>query len=516
MSGTEQEGQTAGAGTQTTEEVSLLEQAISATKQTERSQSEELLKTLTQQALTGTVTWDRNLTVTLNKAIADIDKAMSKQLAAILHSEKLQKLEGSWRGLHYLVMNSETGTSLKIKVFNAKKKEVFKDLDKAVEFDQSQTFKKLYESEFGTPGGEPYGALVGDYEFTNHPEDIDMLTNMSNVAAGAFCPFISAADPKMFGFEDWTELSKPRDLEPSPLNEPFTPPSVIPDDWDIMNDTNESQQASDNASREDLISSKPNTSIPQNESIFDDDDIFSSLENFSESPNQSDLETIPPPSPMHPSPTKTDRVHVAKPTEGKTSASEQAMNSLFLGLGVDPNQIPIQDKAAFFHKLGALTRCSVEGLMAALRARSTIKSSFRVNKTTISPVENNPLKFVSNTNDALITLLSEDKSGYMSAEQAFDEGFKDLQTHQMALMAGMQATINAITKQFDPNNLEQIFEEHIGSSLIPGQKKSKNWEYYVEFHAKLSERLQDDFQNVYGEEFAQAYEQQINKLLSQS
>ncbi|HFE39613.1 MAG TPA: type VI secretion system contractile sheath large subunit [Gammaproteobacteria bacterium] len=213
MSGAEQDPQAAAAATETTEEVSLLEQAISATKQTERSQSEELLKALTEQALSGTVTWNKNLTVTLNNAIADIDKAMSKQLSAILHSEKLQKLEGSWRGLHHLVMNSETGSSLKIKVFNAKKREIFKDLDKAVEFDQSQTFKKLYENEFGSPGGEPYGALVGDFEFTNHPEDIDMLTNLSHVAAGAFCPFISAVDPKMFGFGDWTELSKPRDLE---------------------------------------------------------------------------------------------------------------------------------------------------------------------------------------------------------------------------------------------------------------------------------------------------------------
>jgi len=212
MSGTEQDPQ-AEAAEAAVEEVSLLEQAIVATKQTEQSRSKTLLTTLVDQALEGTVTWDRNLTVTINKAIADIDKAMSKQLAAILHHEKLQKLEGSWRGLHHLVMNSETGSSLKIKVFNAKKNEVFKDLDKAVEFDQSQTFKKLYENEFGQPGGEPYGALIGDFEFTNHPDDIDMLSNMSQVAAASFCPFISAIDPQMFGFENWTELSKPRDLD---------------------------------------------------------------------------------------------------------------------------------------------------------------------------------------------------------------------------------------------------------------------------------------------------------------
>ena len=196
-----------------TEELSLLEQAIGATKQTERDRSTELLKTFTEQALEGVVTWDKNLTVTITKAIDQIDSAMSKQLAAIMHAEKLQTLEGTWRGLQHLVMNSETGASLKIKVFNAKKKEIFKDLDKAVEFDQSQTFKKLYENEFGTPGGEPYGALIGDFEFTNHPDDVDMLANLSHVAAASFCPFISAADPKLFGFGDWTELSKPRDLE---------------------------------------------------------------------------------------------------------------------------------------------------------------------------------------------------------------------------------------------------------------------------------------------------------------
>ncbi|MDH5545256.1 MAG: type VI secretion system contractile sheath large subunit [Gammaproteobacteria bacterium] len=211
MSTTEEEVQAAAAAEG--ESISLLEQAISATKMTERDQSEDLLKNLAQEVMKGTVTWNRNLTVTFNEAIAKIDNLISKQLAAIMHNEKFQKLEGSWRGLHHLVMNSETGSGLKIKVINADKKTVFKDLDTAVEFDQSQTFKKLYENEFGTAGGEPYGALIGDYEFSNHPQDIDFLSKMSNVAAASFCPFISAADPRLFGLEGWTDLSKPRDLE---------------------------------------------------------------------------------------------------------------------------------------------------------------------------------------------------------------------------------------------------------------------------------------------------------------
>ena len=194
-------------------EISLLEQAITATKQTERNETQDLLKNLTEQALQGVVSWDKNLTVTINKAIAAIDDMMSKQLAAVMHNEKFQKLEGSWRGLNHLVMNSETGSSLKIRMMNISKRELYKDLDKAVEFDQSQIFKKIYESEFGIAGGEPYGALIGDYQFTSHPEDIELLTNMSHVAAGAFAPFIAAAGAGMFGFDDFTELSKPRDLE---------------------------------------------------------------------------------------------------------------------------------------------------------------------------------------------------------------------------------------------------------------------------------------------------------------
>ena len=209
----EVQSEQAGAAATTTEEVSLLDQAIGATKQTERSQAEELIRTLTEQAMAGTVTWDKNLTKTFNAAIAALDAKMSEQLAAIMHTPEFGKLEGTWRGLHHLVMNTETGASLKIRMLNIGKRELFKDLDKAVEFDQSQILKKLYENEFGSPGGEPYGALIGDYEFTNHPEDIDLLSNMASVAAASFCPFLSAADPKLMGFDSWTDLSKPRDLE---------------------------------------------------------------------------------------------------------------------------------------------------------------------------------------------------------------------------------------------------------------------------------------------------------------
>ena len=202
----------AAAATTTEAAPGLLDQILTNTKQTEPDRAQELVKTLVEQALAGTVTFDRNLTRTFDKAVKAIDAKMSAQLNAIMHDPKFLKLEGSWRGLHYLVQNSETGTALKLRVLNMTKRELGRDLSRAIEFDQSQLFKKIYENEFGTPGGEPYGALIGDYEWTNHPDDLETLRLVSNIAAGAFAPFISAAGAGMFGFDSWTELSKPRDL----------------------------------------------------------------------------------------------------------------------------------------------------------------------------------------------------------------------------------------------------------------------------------------------------------------
>jgi type VI secretion system protein ImpC len=213
MSATQTEAAGA-AGAVTTEEagLGLLEQVIGATKQTERDRAQELIKALTEEALKGTVTFSRNLSMTFERAIAALDRKISEQLNQVMHHPRFLQLEGSWRGLHYLVMNSETGTSLKLRLLQISKRELSRDLQRATEFDQSQMFKKIYENEFGTPGGEPYGALIGDYEWTNHPDDVETLRLMSNVAAAAFAPFISAVGPGMFGFQDWRELSKPRDL----------------------------------------------------------------------------------------------------------------------------------------------------------------------------------------------------------------------------------------------------------------------------------------------------------------
>jgi len=214
MSKAEKQADSAAVTETTSGQASVLDQIIDHMPTTvERDRAKELIDNLVRTSLAGQVTFDKSVTKTINRAIEAIDATLSKQLAAIMHHPSFQKLEGSWRGLHYLIMNSETSAQLKLRVMNCSKRELFKDLDKAIEFDQSELWKKIHESEFGMAGGEPYGALIGDYEFTNHPEDVDLLSKVSNVAAGAFCPFLSAAAPQLFGFDSFTQLSKPRDLE---------------------------------------------------------------------------------------------------------------------------------------------------------------------------------------------------------------------------------------------------------------------------------------------------------------
>ena len=148
----------------------------------------------------------------LTRRIAEIDELMTSQVNEIIHHPSFQKLEGSWRGLHYFVMNTETSTRLKIRLINASKKDIIDDLTKAIEFDQSALFKKIYEEEYGTFGGSPYSCLIGDYEFTNQPQDIQLLEKISGLAATAHTPFISAVSPLFFNLDKFEDMPLPRDL----------------------------------------------------------------------------------------------------------------------------------------------------------------------------------------------------------------------------------------------------------------------------------------------------------------
>ncbi len=148
----------------------------------------------------------------ISKKIQQIDTLLTGQLNEIMHSQDFQTLEGSWRGLNYLVMKTETGRLLKLRVLNITKKELLNDLERAVEFDQSQLFKKVYEEEYGTFGGTPYSCLLGDYEFGRHPQDMALLEKISLVAAAAHAPFMTAASPALFDLDSYTQMGVPRDL----------------------------------------------------------------------------------------------------------------------------------------------------------------------------------------------------------------------------------------------------------------------------------------------------------------
>jgi type VI secretion system protein ImpC len=214
MAETQKETKAASATMEVSEFSSLLNKNFKPQTDGAKKEVESAVRTLAQQALASSKLISRDVVETINAMVAEIDKKMSEQINQILHHEDFQKLEGAWRGLHYLVSNSETDDQLKIRVMNISKKDLHKTLKryKGAAWDQSPVFKKLYEEEYGTLGGEPFACLVGDYYFDHGPMDVELLGEMAKIAAASHAPFISAAAPTVFGMESWQELSNPRDL----------------------------------------------------------------------------------------------------------------------------------------------------------------------------------------------------------------------------------------------------------------------------------------------------------------
>lgn len=210
----EPKGGAQGASQSTT--LSLLDRIIAegrmAHDDSQQAYARDMLAEFATQVLDEGMVVDKDTVAMINERIAQIDELISAQLNEILHNSEVQQLEASWRGLHFLVMNSETSSRLKLRLFNVSQKDLLNDLEKAVEFDQSALFKKIYEEEYGTFGGHPFSLLMGDYEFGRHPQDVALLEKLSNVAAAAHAPFIAAASPRLFDMGSFTELAVPRDL----------------------------------------------------------------------------------------------------------------------------------------------------------------------------------------------------------------------------------------------------------------------------------------------------------------
>ncbi len=198
------------------QEVGLLDQILTEGKLArddyQREAAKDMIGEFVSQVMNGEITMSKNMDATINARIAEIDRLVSAQMNEIMHHTDFQKLEGSWRGLHHMVKNSLTSTQLKIRVMSVTKKDLLKDFERALEFDQSSLFKKIYEEEYGTFGGAPYGALIGDFEFGNHPQDMALLEKMAEVAAAAHAPFLSAASADMFGWNEFSDMTEVRDV----------------------------------------------------------------------------------------------------------------------------------------------------------------------------------------------------------------------------------------------------------------------------------------------------------------
>ena len=202
--------------TQDAPEANLLDQILTEGKLArddfQKERAKDMIGEFVGQVMSGELVLSKDMDTAINARIAEIDRLISAQLNEVMHHEDFQKLEGSWRGLHHLVKNSLTGTQLKIRVMSATKKDLLKDFERALEFDQTSLFRKIYEEEYGTFGGAPFGALIGDYEFSNHPQDMALLEKIAGVAAAAHAPFISAASSQLFGWDTFNEMTEVRDV----------------------------------------------------------------------------------------------------------------------------------------------------------------------------------------------------------------------------------------------------------------------------------------------------------------
>ncbi len=192
----------------------LLQKEFKPKSDEAKNRVEDAVRTLASQALEGTAIMPGDVIGTIEKMKAALDRKLTEQINLVIHHPDYQALESAWRGLQYTVFNTETSTDLKIKVMNVSKDELRKMFSsyRGAAWDQSPLFKRVYEAEFGQLGGQPYGALMGDYYFSQVPTDVEVLEGMAKVSSAAHAPFISGTAPALFGMDSWTELTKPRDL----------------------------------------------------------------------------------------------------------------------------------------------------------------------------------------------------------------------------------------------------------------------------------------------------------------
>jgi type VI secretion system protein ImpC len=233
---TQQQSEGQGAALEATDLQQLLQKEFKPRSDAAKEAVESAVRTLAEEALKGTTVISADVTATIESIIAALDRKLSEQVNLIMHHKNFQELEGTWRGLHYLVNNTETDEMLKIRILNISKADLGRTLKrfKGTAWDQSPIFKKVYEAEYGQFGGEPFGCLVGDYYFDHTPPDVELLGEMAQTSAAAHCPFIAGVSPSVMQMESWQELANPRDL-----TKIFTTPEYAP--WRSIRESEDSR-----------------------------------------------------------------------------------------------------------------------------------------------------------------------------------------------------------------------------------------------------------------------------------
>ncbi len=231
-----EQGQTSQETLETDDFSALLQKEFKPKSERAKEQVESAVQILAEQVLKDTTLVSDDALESISAVIAEIDKKLTEQINLIIHTDEFQQLEGAWRGLHYLINNTETDEMLKIRVFNLSKQELGKTLKKfkGTAWDQSPIFKQIYEQEYGQLGGEPYGCLVGDYHFDHSPQDVELLSNIAQVSAASHAPFITGAAPSLMQMDSWGELTNPRDL-----TKIFTTPEYAP--WRSLRESEDSR-----------------------------------------------------------------------------------------------------------------------------------------------------------------------------------------------------------------------------------------------------------------------------------
>lgn len=330
-----------------------------------------------------------------------------------------------------------------------------------------------------------------------------------------------------------------------PLGAHFSPPPIIPDNWDFSNNAQAEDASSQSPPAESLDSpNSPNSLLCEEEGpispILDvnapQESIVSPVVSKTGVSKTGTQQKAPD---SEPSPAITDKNEEHQ--QAQPLGDQVLLQTLLDAMGINKQELPPDRINAFVNTIGKVVRDTVAGMVTILRARTAIKSEFRIEMTTIKSKENNPLKFSVGTDEALKHMFLNHADGFLSPLQSLHEGFEDIQAHQMAMMAGMQAALKAILKQFDPALLEKIFEhaednksplpihshnkanywdscalyyQKLKKNLLPGNKKAKYWKAYAVYYQELMRHIEDDFQTQFGQEFTLIYEEQVARLKS--